>query len=106
MISRYVSTCSPHHSLKFPLITNTFTQVACISKLKEETESHPELQDFEDPNSTPADGRSTAAVSSVGTPMASSAAGSGQQPKLKLTFNGGKDGYANGGESGEASDDD
>lgn len=78
-------------------------QAACIAKLKEETATHPELQDFEDPHSTPADGRSTAAVSSVGTPMASGA--NIGQTKLKLTFNGNRDGYTNG-ESGMQSDDD
>jgi hypothetical protein len=48
------------------------------------------MQDFDD--STPPDGRSTAAVSSVGTPMAS---GQNGGTKLKLTFNGGRD-YMNG----------
>lgn len=62
-----------------------------MAKLKEDTEKHPQLQDFDD--TTPGDGRSTAAVSSVGTPMASGANGA---PKLKLTFNGGRDGFANG----------
>lgn len=57
------------------------------------------MQDFDDA-STNADGRSTAAVSSAGTPMASGNTGT----KLKLTFNGNKDGYLNGG--GMASDDD
>ncbi len=38
--------------------------------------------------------------------MASSGVGYGQQQKLKLTFNGGRDGYANGGGSGAVSDDD
>ena len=77
-------------------------QAACLSKLREETAEYPELQDFED--STSADGRSTAAVSSVGTPMANGHAG-GQ--KLKLTFNKGHtDGYTNGGGSGMASDED
>ena len=37
--------------------------------------------------------------------MASSGMGLGQQ-KLKLTFNGNKDGYTNGGDSGAVSDDD
>ena len=49
------------------------------------------MQDFDD--STPPDGRSTAAVSSVGTPMAS---GQNGGPKLKLTVNGGRDTYMNG----------
>ena len=67
------------------------TQAAAVSKLREDTEKHPELQDFDE--STPGDGRS-AAVSSVGTPMASSGQNGGT--KLKLTFNGIRDGYANG----------
>ena len=77
-------------------------QAACVAKLKEETVDYPQLQDFED--STPADGRSTAAASSVGTPMANGHAGT----KLKLTFNKGNvtDGYTNGGGSAMASDDD
>ena len=104
--SKYVVILQPSVNPKSSPIANACTQAACISKLKEETESHPEIQDFEDPGSTPADGHSTAAVSSVGTPMASSGTGYGQQQKLKLTFNGGRDGYMNGGESGMASDDD
>ena len=59
------------------------------------------MQDFDDA-STIADGRSTAAVSSAGTPMASGNAGT----KLKLTFNSNRDGYTNGGGSGMVSDDD
>ncbi|MCJ1288249.1 hypothetical protein MMC26_007604 [Xylographa opegraphella] len=84
-------------------------EAACIAKLKEETAKYPEFQDFDDSNSTPADGRSTGAVSSVGTPLASSGM-NGQ--KLKLTFNGNANGngthdmYTNGGESGMPSDDD
>ena len=78
-------------------------QTACITKLKSETDSYPDFQDFDDPSSTPADGRSTAAVSSVGTPLAYGGA-NGQQ-KLKLTFNGNRDVYTNGGESAMASDD-
>ena len=63
-----------------------------MTKLREDTERHPEMQDFDD--FTPPDGRSTAAVSSVGTPMAS---GQNGGPKLKLTFNGGgRDTYMNG----------
>ena len=58
------------------------------------------MQDFDD-SVTPADGRSTAAVSSAGTPMASGNTGT----KLKLTFNGNRDGYVNGGVSGMVSDD-
>lgn len=70
-------------------------------RLKQETENHPELQDFDDWSSTPADGRSTAAVSSVGTPIASGSAA----PKLKLTFNGNRDVYMNGMDSGMQSED-
>jgi len=84
--------------------------------LKEETAKYPEFQDFDDPNSTPADGRSTAAVSSVGTPLASNGTGG---PKLRLTMNGngngngnsnsngngGHDMYTNGGDSAMQSDD-
>ena len=82
-------------------------QVACVSKLKQETAKYPEFQDFDDPNSTPADGRSTAAVSSAGTPLAAGGSANGQQ-KLKLTFNGNgnHDVYTNGGTSGMQSDDD
>ncbi|KAL8772646.1 MAG: hypothetical protein Q9209_002307 [Squamulea sp. 1 TL-2023] len=76
-------------------------EAACLTKLKQETENHPEFQEFEEYNSTPADGRSTAGVSNVGTPMPS---GLGA-PKLKLTFNGHRNGYANGGDSGMQSDD-
>lgn len=74
-----------------------------MAKIREETEKYPEVQDFDDFNSTPADGRSTAAVSSVGTPMAS---GAGGGPKLKLTFNGNRDAYISGGASAMHSDDD
>lgn len=68
----------------------------------------PEFQDFNDLNSTPPDGQSTAAVSSAGTPLASSIT-NGQ--KLKLTFGAGggtslDNVYTNGGESGVQSDDD
>ncbi|KAL8922872.1 MAG: hypothetical protein Q9172_003378 [Xanthocarpia lactea] len=74
-------------------------EAACLTKLRQETEHHPEFHDFEDSNSTPADGRSTTGVSNVGTPMPSGA------PKLKLTFNGNRNGFANGGDSGMQSDD-
>ncbi|KAI4289614.1 MAG: hypothetical protein L6R35_001125 [Caloplaca aegaea] len=73
-------------------------EAACVAKLKAETEKQPEFQDFEDANSTPADGRSTAAVSNSGTPMP---LGNGQ--KLKLTFN--RNGMTNGADGGMASDD-
>ncbi len=75
-------------------------QAACVAKLRQETEGHPELQDFDDPGSSVADGQSTAAVSGAGTPLISSA-GPGQ--KLKLTFN--RDAFVNGGDSGVQSDD-
>ncbi|KAL8836857.1 MAG: hypothetical protein Q9170_002748 [Blastenia crenularia] len=74
-------------------------EAACITKLKAETEDHPEFRDFEDSSSTPADGRSTAGVSNNGTPMPP-----GNAPKLKLTFN--RNGVTNGGENGMQSDDD
>ncbi|KAL8868750.1 MAG: hypothetical protein Q9198_008076, partial [Flavoplaca austrocitrina] len=73
---------------------------ACLSKLKQETANYPEFQDFEESRSTPADGRSTAGVSKVGTPMPP---GSGA-PKLKLLFNGTRNGFANGGDSGMQSE--
>ncbi|KAF2490534.1 hypothetical protein BU16DRAFT_470492 [Lophium mytilinum] len=43
----------------------------CIDRLRDETEMHPHLQDFENAGSSMADGRSTAPISSVGTPLAS-----------------------------------
>ncbi|KAF2238631.1 hypothetical protein EV356DRAFT_440228 [Viridothelium virens] len=42
-----------------------------VKKLKEETEGHPEFADFDDRTSSTGDGRSTAPISSVGTPLAS-----------------------------------
>lgn len=77
-----------------------FYQAASVAKLRQETEGHPELQDFDDPGSSVADGQSTAAVSGAGTPMTSTA---GPGPKLKLTFN--RDALPNGGDSGLQSDD-
>ena len=73
-----------------------------MSELKKQAAEYPELADPDDADSSVADGRSTAAVSAVGTPL-TSAAGSGQQ-KLKLTFNatGNKDGAMT---NGTASDD-
>ena len=88
----------PRHAINVQS-TNRY-QAACLTKLREETAEHPELQDFED--STSADGRSTAAVSSVGTPMANGHA----KQTLKLTMKGYTDGYTNGGGSGMASDED
>ncbi|KAA6412012.1 MAG: RSC complex subunit (Sth1) [Lasallia pustulata] len=78
-------------------------EAACVAKLKDETQKFPDFQDFDEPTSTPADGRSTAAVSSAGTPLAGAAA---PAQKLKLTFNGNKDGYSNGGDSRVQSEDD
>lgn len=65
-------------------------------------ETYSELADPDDAGSSVADGRSTAAASAAGTPLASTG-GSGSQ-KLKLTFNatGNKDGTAT---NGTASDD-
>ncbi|KAI9837464.1 MAG: hypothetical protein M1819_007112 [Sarea resinae] len=58
-----------------------------VSRLKQETEKYPELADFDDESSTAADGQSTAAVSSVGTPLASNGiSGAAATPKLKLNF--------------------
>ncbi|KAL8874541.1 MAG: hypothetical protein Q9174_000128 [Haloplaca sp. 1 TL-2023] len=76
-------------------------EAASVSKLREETEDHPEFQDFEDSKSTPADGRSTAGVSVAGTPMP----GGAGAPKLKLTFNGNKSWAANGDDGGMLSGD-
>ncbi|KAI9818553.1 MAG: hypothetical protein M1827_000612 [Pycnora praestabilis] len=76
-------------------------EAKCVSQLKEETEKHPELADFDDQSSSFGDGQSTAPISSAATPMASS---TGPGTKLKLTFN--RDAYANGGDSGRQSDDD
>ncbi|OJD26351.1 hypothetical protein ACJ73_02266 [Blastomyces percursus] len=71
-------------------------EALCVSELKKETEAHPEFADFEELPS------SSAAVSSVGTPLASvvstSTPGGQQQQqhqKLKLTFGGSKDGNNN-----------
>ena len=64
-----------------------------MKKLTEATAEFPEWQDFDD--ATPADGRSTAAVSNAGTPMSGNTNGG---TKLKLTFNGNRDGLANGDE--------
>ena len=51
----------------------------------------PEWQDFDD--TTPADGRSTGAASSAGTPMMGMSNGG---TKLKLTFNSNRESMANG----------
>jgi len=49
------------------------SQEHCLNKLREETEAHPELQDFDD--GSMADGNSTAPISSVGTPMGAGSSG-------------------------------
>ncbi|EEH06104.1 SNF2-family ATP dependent chromatin remodeling factor snf21 [Histoplasma capsulatum G186AR] len=72
-------------------------EALCVSELKKETENRPEFADFEETAA------SSAAVSSVGTPLASTVLTStpgGQQQqqhhqKLKLTFSGSKDGNNN-----------
>jgi hypothetical protein len=51
--------------------------------MKKQAETYPELTDPDDAASSVVDGRSTAAASAAGTPLASTA---GSQ-KLKLTFN-------------------
>ncbi|KAK2793864.1 hypothetical protein FQN50_009971 [Emmonsiellopsis sp. PD_5] len=65
-------------------------EALAVSELKKETENHPEFADF-DSASSAADGQQSAAVSSVGTPLASTttAASGGGHQKLKLTFGGG-----------------
>ncbi|KAL8939639.1 MAG: hypothetical protein Q9216_003247 [Gyalolechia sp. 2 TL-2023] len=73
-------------------------EAACVSRLKAETADHPEFRDWDDSNSTPGEGRSTAGISNGGTPMPV-----GNAPKLKLTFN--RNGVGNEGESGMQSDD-
>ncbi|KAL8639757.1 MAG: hypothetical protein Q9228_003240 [Teloschistes exilis] len=78
-------------------------EAACLKKLKQESEDHPEFQDFDGSNSqTPADGRSTTAgVSHTGTPMPPSSMANGAQ-KLKLTFNGNKNWNGTNGDDGGA----
>ncbi|KAG8532183.1 uncharacterized protein KY384_003823 [Bacidia gigantensis] len=66
----------------------------CIKKLADETAEYPEWQNFD--GDTPADGRSTAAMSSTaGTPMPGGGPNGGT--KLKLTFNGNRDTSVGGG---------
>jgi len=48
----------------------------CLEKIKEETDKHPDMQDWEEAESQ-ADGASTRPISSAGTP----------QPKINLKFN-------------------
>lgn len=62
-----------------------------MTKLREDTEKHPELQDFDD------SGRS-GAVSSVGTPMTF---GASNGTRLKLTFGANQDRYPSNGVSDE-----
>ncbi|KAL9127870.1 MAG: hypothetical protein Q9217_003335 [Psora testacea] len=75
-------------------------EAEAVRKLTEDTAEYPEWQDFDE--TTPADGRSTAAVSSAGTPFATGSGNGGT--KLKLTFNGNREDFANGGLD-EVSDD-
>lgn len=86
MILRYAST----PRLSRP-VTN-FVQTACVTKLKQETASKPEFQDFDD-------APSTAVGSSTGIPLPPA---SGHTQKLKLTFNAGD--VVNGGTSSAPSD--
>ncbi|KAK2766022.1 hypothetical protein FQN54_007537 [Arachnomyces sp. PD_36] len=75
-------------------------EAKCVAELKKQAETYSELADPDDAGSSVADGRSTAAASAAGTPLASA----GGSQKLKLTFNtgGNKDGAAT---NGTASDD-
>ena len=66
--------------------------------LKKQIDAHPEFAGSDDLESTGDDNGTTAAASTVGTPVA------GATPKLKLTFNNGNRdsaGIANGGVDGE-----
>ncbi|TKA82412.1 hypothetical protein B0A49_00011 [Cryomyces minteri] len=54
----------------------------CLQKLREATGPYPDFQDYDDQDSSIRDGRSTAPMSSVGTPQAS--AGPARKLKLKL----------------------
>lgn len=74
-------------------------EAACVTELRKQTEKHPEFADFDD-ESTAADGQSTTAVSSIGTPLAS-----GPNQKLKLTFSGIRENGANGTDDAGLSDD-
>ncbi|KAI9854843.1 MAG: hypothetical protein M1824_006533, partial [Vezdaea acicularis] len=81
---------------------------ACVAKLREETEKHPEFADFDDQNSSAPDGQSTGPVSSVGTPLASGNAfgggstGGGGGTKIMLKLN--HSAYTNGDNNGRQSD--
>jgi len=65
---------------------------ACDEEIKKQLDAHPDLADLDDLGSSILD---TAAASSVGTPLATSAApstiGGGGGTKLKLKFNGNRD---------------
>ncbi|KAK4888759.1 hypothetical protein LTR28_002884, partial [Elasticomyces elasticus] len=54
----------------FRLCELTLSQATVVRRLREETEEHPELQDWDDQTSSMADGTSTRPISSVGTPLA------------------------------------
>ena len=70
-------------------------QAECNARLRVELAAHPQLGELDDQNSSTADGRSTAPVSSAGTPLALASSGGS---KLRLTFNSGNHGtYGNGG---------
>lgn len=58
-------------------------QATCLRRLKEETENHPEFQDYDGQTSSVADERSTAPVSRVSTPMAGATIG-GRRLKINM----------------------
>lgn len=58
-------------------------QETCLRRLKEETEKHPEFQDYDGQTSSAPDERSTAPVSRVSTPMAGAVVG-GRRLKLNM----------------------
>ena len=65
------------------------------SRIRDEINEHPELGDIDDSSRN---GGSTAPTTNNGTPAPAT--------KLKLTFNSGNPHFANGGSSGQQSDDD
>jgi ATP-dependent helicase STH1/SNF2 len=65
------------------------------SRVRDEINEHPELGDLDDSSRN---GGSTAPTTTNGTPAPAT--------KLKLTFNSGNSHFANGGSSGQQSDDD
>lgn len=98
---------SPLSPTQEDLPLTQYTQDASTSQLKADTASHPDFQDFDD--DTPPGGRSTAAASSVGTPLAVTNTGNGNGAgggnggtKLKLTFGGGGGGGGAGNRDGFA----